>query len=365
MLDARLARIARGAGALSLSLCLGCTQSGPPQPALELRWPEPPLETRIAHIRSIASPLDLEPEVSRWDLFVDFLFGRRTRIRGIRHPADVEVSPDGRTLYVSDFAQGIVHIFDLEERTVRYLGQPATLARPFGLALDAAGNLYIAEQAKRQIRVVSPSGSTLDIFRSDHLIRPTDVALDQKRGRLYVADPSHQDSLEHFVRVFDLDGKYLGEVGQGRGMAPGQLLFPTYVTLDSDGNVYVADTMNARISVFDPSGNFLRIIGSRGDGFGRFDKPKGIAFDSFGNLYVVDSSWSNVQIFGPGGDVLLYFGGRGGYPGLLRNPTGVAISRQQNRIFVADYLNHRVSVYQLMNTKPGDGIPQQEKGGPP
>jgi len=114
--------------------------------------------------------------------------------------------------------------------------------------------------------------------------------------------------------------------------------------------------MNSRISVFDAQGEFVRTIGSRGDGFGLFDKPKGVDLDAFGNVYVVDSSWSNVQIFGPDGDVLLYFGGRGGYPGLLRNPTAIAIA-PDNTIYVGDYLNRRVTIYRLVNTEAGDGLP--------
>ena len=92
-----------------------------------------------------------------------------------------------------------------------------------------------------------------------------------------------------------------------------------------------------------------------------FDKPKGVALDSFGNVYVVDSSWANVQIFGPEGDLLLFFGGRGSYPGLLRNPTGIAVSTATDTIFVADYLNRRLSVYRLVNTGPGDGVPEERR----
>ena len=291
------------------------------------------------------------------------VLGTRPRYRAIAHPADVEVSADGDVLYVSDFAQGVVHVLDLTSGAVRYFGERDRFERPFGLALDSEGRLYVVEQAARQIRLVDEAGATLKIIRSDRLIRPTDIEIDDARNRMYVADPSHQGSREHFVRVFDLDGNYLGEVGEGRGTGPGQLLFPTYVTLDSDGNLYVSDTMNSRISVFDPQGRFSRVLGGRGDGFGQFDKPKGTAFDSFGNLYVVDSSWSNVQIFGPQDDVLLFFGGRGGFPGLLRNPTAIAIAQDSNRIYVGDYLNRRVSVFQLVNTEADDGLLEQSQNG--
>ena len=224
--------------------------------------------------------------------------------------------------------------------------------------MDAAGNVYVAEQAARRIRVLSPEGETLRMLESPSLVRPIDIALDEARGRLYVADGARQHSPEHFVRVLDLEGNDLFRIGLGRGNEPGELLFPTYLAVAPDGRLFVSDTMNARISVFDPDGAFVRTIGARGDGWGLFDKPKGVAFDSFGNLYVVDSSWSIVQIFGPQDDALLYFGGRGSHAGLLRNPTAIAIARAsgENRIFVADYLNRRLSIYRLVNTAPGDGV---------
>jgi DNA-binding beta-propeller fold protein YncE len=315
-------------------------------------------------VRVVSSPRDLDgyEQPSNWDRFVSFLLGARTKSHRIVHPADVEVSSDGSTIYVSDFAQGVVHVFDLVGGTGRTLGD-GKLARPFGVVPDSAGNIYVVEQAKPQIRFMSPNGETIRILRSDQLVRPTDLVLDEERGRLYVADPSRQKSPDHYVRILDLEGNYLGEIGRGRGVDEGFLLFPTYLALGPDGNLYVSDTMNARVSVFDPDGGFVRTIGNRGDGFGQFDKPKGLAFDEFGNLYVVDSSWSNVQIFGPQDDVLLYFGGRGGYPGLLRNPTAIAVSQKGHAIYVGDYLNHRISVYRLVNTGPDDGLPNVNLNG--
>ena len=329
--------------------------------SITLRWPDPPLESRIEVVRTIYGGQSRQSEnISFWESVAQLL-GVIAPYRGrpIGHPADIVVSPDGSTVYVSDFAQGIIHVFDLNGGKTRYFGLTEELGRPFGLALDSKGRLYVAEQLKRQIRVLDSKGETLNIFHSEKLIRPIDIAIDEQRNRLYVVDGSRQSRSDHYVRMFDLDGAYLGEIGNGRGNAEGKLLFPTYVQIGHNGDVYVSDTMNARVSVFSPDGQFLRVIGKRGDGFGLFDKPKGIALDSFGNIYVADSSWSNIQIFGPQGHVLLYFGSRGGYPGLLRNPTAIAIAQNTNTIYVADYLNHRLCVYQLVNTQPGDGLPQQ------
>jgi DNA-binding beta-propeller fold protein YncE len=355
----RLRSVIRLAACLATAIgAAACASSGPRELPVMLRWPEPPDPSRIEYDSVISSARDIVGPRTFGQNFKAFIgLDADTELRRITHPADIEVTPDGSRLYVSDFAQGIVHIFDLANEEVHYFGIPDPLRRPFGLALDSAGNLYVAEQETQQIRVLSPKGETLRFIRSDRMVRPVDIALDEPRGRLYVADGSHQNSKEHYVRIFDLDGNYLGEVGAGKGSGEGNLLFPTYVTVDDAGNLYGSDTMTSRISVFDAEGEFVRTVGARGDGFGLFDKPKGVALDSFGNIYVVDSSWSNVQIFGPEGHVLLFFGGRGGYPGLLKNPTGIAIARNTNKIFVGDYLNRRVTVYRLVNTGRGDGIP--------
>ncbi len=307
------------------------------EPAIRLQWPEPPEITRITYVRSIYGPRVAAPP-SAWRRFTNFLgVTLDDRVRPMMHAADIAVSPDGQLIYVSDFAQGIIHVFDLAAQEVRYIAEASPMANPFGLTLDSSGKLYVVEQGARQVRVMSPEGEMLQVIKDKRLIRPSDVAVDEVRGRIYVADPARQNSPDHYVRVFDLEGNYLTDVGLGRGTGPGYLLFPTYL--------------------FDAEGEFLRVIGERGDGYGQFDKPKGTALDSLGNLYVTDSSWSNVQIFNPEGDVLLYFGGRGAYPGLLANPTGIAIASETDTIFVADYLNRRVVVYQLVNTSSRDDVP--------
>ena len=134
----------------------------------------------------------------------------------------------------------------------------------------------------------------------------------------------------------------------GRGDCDGCLLFPTFVAVDTLGRVFVSNTLNGRVEVFDVDGNFVKRIGERGTGFGMFDKPKGVAVDSFGNVYVVDSGWSNVQIFNEKGEVLLYFGGRGTYPGLLANPTGISIDKQ-NRVLRCEFVGGNLDDFAIVS----------------
>jgi len=355
-----LSRIATGVALAGVCACA----SGPaPEPQLRLTWPPPPDAARIEHVSLIRHPFDVVGPPGFWTRFGGFLgletgFGRDWR--PIVQPMDVETSADGEVVYVADFASGVVHVFDFAQQEVRYIGEEEQLARPAGLAVDAQQRVWIVEQQKRQIRIVNAAGATLRMIRSDKLRRPLDIELDEARGLFYVSDPAYQRSKDHYVHRFSIEGEHLGLIGDGRGTAEGQLLFPTYLAVGKDGSLYVSDTMNARISKFDASGRFERTIGARGDGFGLFDKPKGIDLDSFGNLYVADSSWSNVQVFGPLGDVLIFFGGRGGHPGQLRNPTGLSIHRPTNRIYVGDYLNRRVGRYRLINTQMGDGVPSRD-----
>ena len=346
---------------LTFASCLKTTPTTTPMPpkgaksppVIDLAWPEPPEPPRIKFVDVLASEADLGRELSRRERFVSFLSGAKPEIYRIYQPRDVVVSDDGTRVYASDFGQATIFRFDLQTRKVDLIGREDPFAQPFGLALDEEENLYVVEQQAKRVRVVDKSGKTLRNITHDSLVRPTDVAIDRTRKLIYVADASRKTSTDHTVKVFDKDGGLVRTIGQGVGDCEGCLLFPTYVTIDAAGNVYVCSTLLARVDVFTPEGKYLQTIGGRGTTFGLFDKPKGVAIDSFGNVYVADSGWSNVQIFNKKGQVLLFFGGRGAYPGLLKNPTGVAIDKN-NKIYVADYLNYRVSVYQLVNTKAED-----------
>lgn len=338
-----------------LAIAGGCATAPPPAEPLRLVWPAPPLTTRIEFVRSIASDRDLGRDTTFEERLANFLAGERPTPNRIAEPMGIAVSDDGNRLYVSDYAQLAVFGFDFAQKTFVKIGREAPLARPAGLALDAEENLYVVEQAKKGISVFDRKGRPLRFITDPSVERPTGVAIDRARGKIYLADTGHTKSEAHTVKIFDLQGRRVGALGGKKGGGAGEFLFPTYVAVDAQGNVYVTDSLNSRVQVFDPGGKYVRSFGERGNSWGMFDKPKGVALDSFGNLYVVDSGWSNVQIFNRKGQVLLFFGGRGSIPGMLQNPTAIAIDKQ-NRIYVADYLNHRVGVYRLVNTTAEDSF---------
>ena len=107
--------------------------------------------------------------------------------------------------------------------------------------------------------------------------------------RIYVAD-----SCNHRVQVFDRDGAFLRTYGEA-GSGVGQLSYPYDVRVDADGNQFVCEFGNSRIQVFDKDGQPVETIGRIGREPGEFFNPFAIAFDSKGNLYVADSQNHRVQ----------------------------------------------------------------------
>lgn len=329
----------------------GCATAPPPKEEPKLVWPAPPLPPRIEFVRSITSEADLKKDTTFTTAMATFLAGEQIPEGRIASPAGLAVSDDTQRLYVADPLQHKVFIFDFAKKELRKI----EVGYPTGVALDDQENVYVVDGVKKGVTVFDRTGRMLREINDGSMKRPNGIAVDSKHDRVYVVDTGNSEAPEQNVKIFDRAGQRIGAIGGASGGDFGQFAYPTYVTVDPVGNVYVADTLNARIQKFDHEGKFITAIGRAGSNWGEFDKPKGVALDTFGNAYVVDTGWSNVQIFNPKGEILLFFGGRGPIPGMMKNPLAIAIDKN-NRIYVGDYLNHRIGVYQLVNTKPEDSF---------
>jgi DNA-binding beta-propeller fold protein YncE len=339
---------------------LGGCAAPPPKEMPRLVWPEPPEKARIEFVRAIVSDDDLGKGTTASQSLLRFLEGEKPAKNRIVTPMGLAISADGERLYISDNAQAAIFVYDFAKKTAFEIGgEDKPLAAPMQLALDAQENIYVVEQQKQGVSVFDRTGKPLRFITDASIVRPTGIAIDSARGKIYVSDTSHGKTGDHTVKIFDLEGKFLGKLGVGKGDIQEAFLFPTFLTVDAKGNLYVADTLNSRVQEFDADGKFVQQIGKRGTAWGQFDKPKGVAVDSFGNIYVADSGWSNVQLFNGKGQALMFFGGRGTYPGLMQNPTVLAIDKN-DRIYVGDALNYRINVYQLVNTSAADSIGKED-----
>ena len=133
-----------------------------------------------------------------------------------------------------------------------------------------------------------------------------------------------------------------------QGSGNGQLFVPAGIAVDSSGNVYVADSGNARIQKFSSTGTSLAKWGTFGTGDGQFKSPSGVAVDLLGNVYVADTLNDRIQKFSSTGTFLAKWGSQGLGDGQLNHPRGVATVRQSRLgvitypVYVADTDHSRI-----------------------
>ena len=156
----------------------------------------------------------------------------------------------------------------------------------------------------------TPSIEPEDVI-TDGLVEPGGMAIDTENRLLYVADVD-QDQ----VLVYDADTlKLKRRIGTGGHKheltTPGDFARPAGLAVDQEGNLYVADTLNNRIEIFDGDGKFVSTFGKAGDGPGYFSRPKGVAIDGDGHIWVVDGMQDRVQVFNQEAQLLISFGGHG------------------------------------------------------
>jgi DNA-binding beta-propeller fold protein YncE len=190
------------------------------------------------------------------------------------------------------------------------------------------------------------------------------VAIDRENRFVYVADTGND-----VVDVFDADNyKLLRQIGKP-GMKhdqtdPGTFSLPEGVAVDRDGNVYVTDTFNNRVQIFDADGKFISTFGKNGDGPGNLERPKGIAVDCDGHIWVVDAAQNLVKVFDQQGRLLIYFGGQGYYPGQFMGPFGIAIDHS-NRVIVSETFPGRVQVFRYVTDAQAAAEKARREGGAP
>jgi len=333
----------------------------PPElPEIDTRnlvWPDPPDVARIRWIEQYrgeprpAQPLEAKPKKKEsWMLRVAGIQPVEVSKADLRYklvrPYGVAIDSKGN-IYAADTYVGAVFIFNPETKAVDFIrnGREARFKALIGLAIDDADRLFVTDSGLQRVFVFDANHKFQATFGTDRLERPSGVAVDNKNRFLYVTDV-----LKNHVVVYDLDSfKYIRTLGGPHQKAgddtPGTFARPTNIAVGPKGEVFVSDTLNGRIQVFDADGAFLTMFGKPGDGPGDFARPKGIAIDSDGHVWVADADQNRVKVFDRQGHVCAYFGEYGYFPGQFALPSGIAIDKN-NRVIVAEQvLNGRLQVF--------------------
>jgi len=252
-------------------------------------------------------------------------------------------------IYAADQAVGAIFIFDPANKTSVQMirnGREAHFGLIDGLAIDDNDRLFISDVKLNRVMVLNAKHQP-EASIADGLLTPGGIAIDKENRLLYVADTGND-----VVRVYDADSlkpvRVLGQPGKKHTLAdPGTFSLPTNVAVDNEGDVYITDTFNDRVQIFDGDGNFVSMFGKNGDGPGQFERPKGIAVDCDRHIWVVDAAQDRVKVFDREGRLLIYFGEHGEYPGRFMGAYGITIDKQ-NRVLVSETFPGRVQMFRYV-----------------
>lgn len=209
------------------------------------------------------------------------------------------------------------------------------LNAPFGIHADK-DRVYVSDIAtkvlyifdKKEHEVLSIEGSKKEKF-----LYPIDIVTD-KNGNIYVSD-----SVRAKVYVFEKDGDF------SHIIAPKELQRPVGLAISPDGHkLYIVDTLSDQIHMTTLSGKFIGSLGKRGNGNGEFNKPTFMDIGSDGKLYIADSMNHRVQILDKDGKFIRKFGQLGDEIGCFGSPRGISLDSQGN-IYVSDTMFNNMQIF--------------------
>jgi DNA-binding beta-propeller fold protein YncE len=270
---------------------------------------------------------------------------------GFLQPSDVDVGKN-HGIYVLDGVNNQVKVFDEKGAFLFSFGSKGTgrgqFESPLGLTIDSAGRVFVADTGNRRVQTFSAEGKAQAEFPvtlkdAQHPCDPVDLALDEKRNRIYVVDNEN-----HSVLLYSLDTFFFlerwGKEGDGRQ----DFRYPFFIAVGKDSTVLIVDVLNTRVQAWEPKGRAISTIGEWGVDVSQLYRPKGVCVDKDNRVFVSDSYLGAIQVFNRYGSFLSVAGDEAGKIIKWKTPVGMAIDDRQ-RLYVVDMIANRVCVYQILD----------------
>jgi sugar lactone lactonase YvrE len=281
----------------------------------------------------------------------DLVWGRMGVSKGRFQKARAAAISPQDELYIVD-KMGRIQVFSTEGVYLRGWETPAIAqGKPVGMGWSNDGVLMVADTHYFRVLFYTPEGELLNE-------RTIGGEMGDGPGQFYFVTDIVQDSRGHYIvgqygqidriQEFDADGKFVRMFGS-QGEQPGQFSRPQALELDSQGLLWVADSCNHRIQVFDmsfPEPKLLNIWGTPGSEPGQLQTPYGLVMDRDDTLLVCEWGNHRVQRFTRDGKSLEIWGGYGKEKGQLQRPWA-AIVDSKRQMHVLDSENYRVQRFQL------------------
>lgn len=274
----------------------------------------------------------------------------------LQRPSGIAVSPWSDEVFVVSMDNHRVAIFDINSgKYLRFFGRRGHKAGeflcPFGIALSQIEQtILVTDKWKHCIHVFKKDGKFQKQIgmkgrSSGHFRSPESITVDQY-GRIYVCDTCNDR-----IQVFDKEGAFIRAVGVG-SLTEGDSVRqhsifhqPTGIDVTHDGQrMVVSDFGNHRIHVFSSDGDLLVTLGQKGTQRGQFIHPECVAVDNKGFIIVGDSGNGRVQICLPDGRFIRSFGSKGCHSGQFSWISGIAVTDSYD-IIVTDFKNHCVQIF--------------------
>ncbi len=272
-------------------------------------------------------------------------------------PTTIASDSSGK-IFICDWLNNRIQVFNDQGEFLYQWGKQGSgdgeFKSPQGIAIDHNDLVYITDSGNHRIQVFDTTGRFIKKWGknglfSNHFNLPTGIAVDTQ-NKVFIAD-----SLNLRVTVFNTDGEFLYDFeGEGIDGNPFDVTldfgFVGHIAISPQGELFISDFKKHQILIFDKLGKLLRIWGNGdvngGEQAGEFRNPRGLSFDANGLLYITDSGNNRIQVFNQQGEFITAFGEAGFSSGQFSEPHGLNITAN-NQLYVVDSGNQRIQAFSI------------------